>query len=76
MEAHERQYQHRKRLLRELNRKAKLLLSRKEVNYLYGSLKEYQAYRQVRPNLHWGPIHTRRGTRCVRKFEHFSFDVA
>ncbi len=47
MEVHERQYKQRKGLLREFHRKAKAALSPKERSYLYGSLKEYQAYRQV-----------------------------
>ena len=40
-------HKQRKRHLKEFEQKAKTILSQKERNYLYGSLKEYQAYRQV-----------------------------
>ncbi len=41
-------YQQRKLHLKELHRRAKNLLSHRERDSLYASLKEYQAYRQVR----------------------------
>lgn len=47
MDIHALQYKQRKQHLREFNKKAKMVLSQKERDYLYGSLKEYQAYRQV-----------------------------
>ena len=40
-------HKQRKRQLKDFEQKAKTMLSHKERNYLYGSLKEYQAYRQV-----------------------------
>ena len=40
-------YQQRKLHLKELHRRAKSLLSHRERDSLYASLKEYQAYRQV-----------------------------
>ena len=47
MDPHTLHHKQRKRQLKEFEQKAKSLLNHKERNYLYGSLKEYQAYRQV-----------------------------
>ena len=47
MERHEMQYKQRKKHLREFNQKLKKVLTGKERSYVFGSLQEYQAKRQV-----------------------------
>ena len=47
MDSHTLHYKQRKRHLKEFNQRAQMVLTQRERSLLYGSLKEYQAYRQV-----------------------------